>query len=284
MHFDKKQLFQPGLLGIRTTENGLTETDINDIQWNKVHRLSIEGKRKGNADNHLIDNQVFADNAHEYVHIARVSAGDIATFLDRCSNLKALTIRNSGLTNLNVERTTDLRELVLSNNHKLVNIQGVEKLKRLRKLDLTGTRFCPGLDLNEFDQLEELHLDHTSINRIILHTPLVHMKSFHACYTHLSDTQFLLQMPAIRVVDLSNTDIVSLPEMKQFRDLEQLIVSGTRLVSLPQLDRHMRLKFLNISATEISSSDEVEFPQCLTYLNIVGSLIHKLPDTIGKLT
>ncbi len=267
----------------------LTGVIVKKIRWNILRQLYILGSdkyiwAKGKYEGNFLQPGSYTDSSGEWVLIVGAETPKIQEYLSRCtSNLEVLEVRFTSILELDVEHLTGLKELTLDNNHALVEVSGLERLRKLVKLDISNTSVGPVLILNGLPMLKELLLDRTYISSIQFLSKPLRLRSFHARYSNLEDVEFLSSFQEINTVDLTNTNISELPPLDNLIELEQLYVSGTRLNYLPELKQLKHLKLLNLSASSVSSLEGITFPEHLTYMDLSKTPIQYLPNSIGLL-
>ncbi|KAH7854210.1 hypothetical protein Vadar_011392 [Vaccinium darrowii] len=228
------------------------------------------------------------------------------------SNLKSLQILNLSETSIerlpSLSNVSKLRQLLLAGCNSLTEIEdkSFEHMSCLEHLDFSVTRieFLPSLSnlgslfvlsLKRCTQLKEFPPLHGVSN-------LEELNLFGVTCLKENGAGFWEQQSELRILDLSETQVVELPSLSNLKSLHQLYLrgchslqkvrnleelttlevldlSGTAITCLPQMDNFSNLRKLLLTGC----ANLEEFLQ-MEMLDLLGATVDQLPYGISKLT
>ncbi|MFN8277094.1 MAG: leucine-rich repeat domain-containing protein [Chitinophagales bacterium] len=189
--------------------------------------------------------------------------------------VRALTLKELGLTELpgDIEKFTNLEVLDLSGNRLTQFPEKLFSFKKLRALTLKGNRIerLPE-DIHKMDQLEELYISYGLSHNV----PYEEFKTIPASFGQLNH---------LRVLDVSDWNLFSLPESVSKLGLEELYASNNHIQSLPEeLFTRGRLKVVDLSNNNLTALPaNLDVCGNLGVLNVSGNQIKNLPEAITNL-
>ncbi|KAK2639161.1 hypothetical protein Ddye_026956 [Dipteronia dyeriana] len=275
------------ILGRVARMDGMIKTLCNPRNWEKNTALLIDGSRLSREVHPTFFNSI------EGLRVLAVFKGrckSLASFLSKMEKLLVLVLRSCDLlddiTHINQLKTlkvleisgdshlmsmpsnlfdeiTDLQSLNLS-GLQIETLPSISKLSELRVLILRGcSRLKKLQSLRGLGKLQILDIsDATSFQRF--------------------DDPTLSVLPKIQMINLSNTNIQSLPEFDELQNLTQVFLSGCcSLCILPTLQLLTSLKILDLSGAimfKTFTDESVEQLDQLRILDLSKTSISKLPS------
>ncbi|TXG67096.1 hypothetical protein EZV62_008371 [Acer yangbiense] len=279
-------------LGRVAWRDGMIKTLCNPRNWEKNITLLIDGS-------HL----------RREVH---------QTFFDSIEGLKILAVFNGSCKSLasSLFKMEKLLILVLRRCDLLDDISHINKLKTLKVLEISGDSdliSMPSNLLDEITNLQSLNLSGLQIESLPSFSKLSELRVLllRGCsrleklqrlrgldklqILDISDaTSFerfddptLSVLPKIQMINLSNTNIQSLPEFDELPDLAQVLLSGCcSLCILPTLQLLTSLQILDLSGAimfKTFTDESIEHLDQLRILDLSNTSISKLPS-VGRHT
>ncbi|KAH7853687.1 hypothetical protein Vadar_005543 [Vaccinium darrowii] len=228
------------------------------------------------------------------------------------TNLKSLQILNLSETSIerlpSLSNVSKLRQLLLAGCNSLTEIEdkSFEHMSCLEHLDFSVTRieFLPSLSnlgslsvlsLKRCTQLKEFPPLHGVSN-------LEELNLFGVTCLKENGAEFLEHQSELRILDLSETQVVNLPSMSNLKSLHQLYLRGCHsLQMVPNLEELTTLEVLDLSGTAITHLPQMDnfsnlrkliLTGCATLeeflqmemLELLGATVDQLPYGISKLT
>lgn len=260
---------------------------LETVDWtilNEVHIL-------GGLDDSIIDNNLDKDCCYYYekykwlLIIGTVEQNKIFEYISRCTQeLIELDVRFTDIEKIDLTGCTNIRRLCLAKNNRLRSIVGLDKLKKLTRLDFKNTLIDVPLELDNFVKLRSLWIRNTPINKIYANNVLPYLGYFDAANTKISDASFLSMLPALEQLNLSGTQIKKLPEDVCLNQLKILNVSNTEISSIFSVYACSDLRNFNVGSTNIECMDQYIFPPNVRTIYLNNTKITKIPNNIGQLT
>lgn len=265
---------------------------LDKLDWNRITELHILGSvTSENTNDTIMDSEIPAEQYGGYLSTDRTwllilgaSVDVILSCLSRCSHvLKHLDVRFTTITHIDLSNVVCVERLHLAKNGELTSMFGLEKLKNLITLDLSHVPINFDLNLSYFRSLNSLLIRGTQIGQIHIDTTSLSMGYLDAANTSISNCDFVLKMPSLKVLNLSNTLIKELPKINQLTSLEILNISHTEVAKISPLNSLRKLRTLNIGYTKINDIDSIAFPKSLRSLFLCGTPIKRIPQNIKQL-
>ncbi|KAI8562127.1 hypothetical protein RHMOL_Rhmol03G0010500 [Rhododendron molle] len=233
-------------------------------------------------------------------------------FFSNLDSLQVLNLSETCIQSLpSLSNVSDLRQLLLSGCNSLTEIidESFEHMSCLEHLDLSEARikFLPSLlnlgnlsmlSLKGCTQLEKLPALETL-------STLSNLEELNLCGINCLKEMgagFLEHMSQLRILDLSETQVVELPSMSNLKSLRQLYLRGCHtLQSVPNLEELTMLEVLDLSGTAITylplmdsftnlrklllaGCPNLEGFLQMEMLDLLGAKVDQLPYGISNLT
>lgn len=265
---------------------------LDTINWDRITELHILGSVATEKTNDMIsDSEIPVEQYGGYVStdktwllVLGAPINIISSCLSRCSHvLKNLDIRFTTITHIDLSNVIGVKRLHLAKNSKLVSITGLEKLENLIVLDLSHAPINMDLNLSCFRTLNSLLIRSTQVSQIHIDTISSSIGYFDAANTRISDCDFILKMPALKVLNLSSTLVKKLPDVSHLTSLEILNISHTEVSEISYLNSLKKLRTLNIGYTRIDNINSIGLPKSLRSLFLCGTPIKQIPQNIKQL-
>ncbi|PWA64718.1 Disease resistance protein [Artemisia annua] len=223
--------------------------------------------------------------------------------------LKSLNLSNTMISTTPLFRNIkEVAHLLFRDCKNLSRIRSLTSLTKLQTLDLSG---CSNFEefhdpsLEKLVSLETLNLSGTSVERLPLNIANPRFLYLKSCLQlkqlscidslvrievldlsgskNLKDLEddFFERMTCLRVLNLSETDVASLPSLSKLSDLREIYLSHcTTLKQLPSLESATNLEVLDVSkcsALEDIGNSTFEHMICLRKLDLSETKISRLP-------
>ena len=241
---------------------GTHEAYHNYISWHAVEKLHI--LKFGDGSDGAEQNQGITcrtNDIQSWVLVLNPTKEQVHRILNQCSHLKYLDLRCTQADPLDLSRLTGLEELCISVTEGVYPIKGLEKLEKLKKLDLsfTGCRRLPELP----EHLETLDLSGNP---------------------DLSDVSGISRLPCLRELDLSCTDVEAL-DLSGQTGLKRLSLVDTRkLARVAGLEKNPDLEFVDLSCSGIRQLPEQLCDlKKLIRLDLSNMELERFPKNLDKL-
>lgn len=236
-------------------------TIIKKIRWGKLEHLYILGNHAAGVM--PLEFAAYEDTYQRWVLIIGAEDHQITKFLAKCPvSLEKLVIRFTGLEQMNLQRLTGLKNLMLEHNLSLQQLKGLGQMKELKKL----------------------HLTHTAIQSLELPEPMTEVNVLYADRTALEEAEFLQMLPGLRVLNLGKTPLTRLPSLEQLSMLKVLTLNNTLLPHLEGVSIPASLSSLDLSGTNIQRLPEtIRGLKKLRSLNLSHMKLEELPKWLPDL-
>lgn len=236
-------------------------TIIKKIRWGKLEHLYILGNHA--SEEIPLEFAAYEDTYQRWVLIIGAEDHQITKFLAKCpASLEKLVIRFTGLEQMNLQRLTGLRNLMLEHNPSLRLIKGLGQMKELKKL----------------------HLTHTAVSSLEFPELMPELNVLYADRTALEDAGFLQQLPGLRVLNLGQTHLRQLPSLEHLSLLKVLTLNDTPLTNLEGVTFPAGLASLDLSGASLRwLPGTIRDLKKLTFLNLSRMLLEELPKWLLEL-
>ncbi len=175
----------------------------------------------------------------------------------------------------NIRKVIAVEDLDLSKNIYIQNLDPLDRLHKLKFLNLSGTNISNLTPLRNLTELETLDLSNTKvsdlsplrysskmINLDISNTlvrdigVLTNMKlleNFYAKNIPVYDFSPLSDLDSLKEIDFANTRFADLSSIENLPSVSTLTISGTNVKDLAPLKKWQALKTLNIDSTQVTN-------------------------------
>ena len=271
---------------VRANTKKCPQNFTSTIQWECIEHLHILGSQDMEEIRGGPEPGAYISADHDWLLIIGLSPKRILNCIPRLNpaRLTMLDIRFTDLERIDVNRLSELTELNLSYNKKLLRVNGLGYLSQLRELDLVNTNLHGPLDIRSCTNLRILDISSSKAMGFVTGQTLEKLTHLSASNTNLTDTEFLSRMPNLQVLNLSATDITHLPSLARFPKLRGLDLTGTIVRELCGLEELTALESLNLSYTPMANLDVPCLPPSLRMLSLAGTRIRELPESLRTLT
>ncbi len=168
------------------------------------------------------------------------------------------------LTKVDLEKVT----LLSLHDNQLTEVpNGLEKLTKLKSLDLRFNKLTDIKGLEKLGQLKRLYLGDNRLTNIKGLEKLAKLEDLHLYNYQLTDVTSLEKLTQLRALDLDHNQLTSVKGLEKLNKLTFLNLSANRLTELPSLEKLTKLKTLrlwNNPAIPKAQIDELQkaLPNC----------------------
>lgn len=175
----------------------------------------------------------------------------------------------------NIRKVIAVEDLDLSKNGYIQNLDPLDRLHKLKFLNLSGTNISNLTPLRNLTELETLDLSNTKVsdlsplrysNKIInldISNTLVNdigvlenmklLENFYAKNIPVHDFSPLAPLDSLKEIDISNTGLADLSSIEKLTHVSTLTISGTNVKDLTPLKKWQALKALSIDSTQVAN-------------------------------
>jgi len=153
-----------------------------------------------------------------------------------------------------VLKAADREELNLARSRIITDLNPVDQLKRLKKLDISNSAITDIFPVRNITTLEELDCSGTAVEDI---TPLKYSRS-------------------LEKLSISNTPVSSIMVIENFDQLEVLNLEHTVIDSLPPVSQLVHLRDLNCASTNLQRLDSLKELVALERLDFSNTVVNDL--------
>ncbi|MDZ7608457.1 MAG: leucine-rich repeat domain-containing protein [Cyclobacteriaceae bacterium] len=150
-----------------------------------------------------------------------------------------------------VVQAADREELNLARSRIITDLNPVDQLKRLKKLDISNSVITDIFPVRNLTTLEELDCSGTAVEDI---TPLKYSRS-------------------LKKLSISNTPVSSIMVIENFDQLEVLNLEQTVIDSLPPVSQLVHLRELNCASTNLQRLDSLKGLIALEKLDLSNTVV-----------
>ena len=204
-------------------------------------------------------------------------------------NLKELYISGNSFKNIyklaDSLQNTNIETLVLSNN-QILNIQGIEKLSKLKVLYLSNNQFTNIEPLRQLLQLEEIDLSGNYIYNDSLISNLNNLNSLNLRACKTSEINWIVNNKKLETLNLSENNIRDITVLAELVELKALYLSNNNISDISSLKNLIQLETLSLNNNNIKDYSPIFGLKQLKQLTInridkklFELLKKKLPDT-----
>ena len=184
---------------------------------------------------------------------------------------------------LDVGHLGNLREMTLWGAIGLNSVvEGISRLQKLKKLNLTSLSLNDALELDGMTSLETMFLLQVDCKRLILNKDIDTLQSFQAENCQFSDVDFLCHFPNVECLYLWHCSLPESMDLRPCRKLKELHLWTSSVKTIWNLPAELRT--LNLSSTEITRiPDGIRQMKQLEHLDLRGLRLRELPEWLGEL-
>lgn len=152
---------------------------------------------------------------------------------------------------LTLEDMQSVTELDLSNKG-IVDIQGIQYLTNLKKLDLTGNNIKFIDNLKNLTSLQELSLNQNSIENIQALSYLKNLEQLDLYSNQISDLSPLVELVKLKQLSVMENKVTDVSMLKNLLNLEILVLQNNEISDVSSLGNLVNLKELYLGQNKIS--------------------------------
>jgi Leucine-rich repeat (LRR) protein len=175
-----------------------------------------------------------------------------------------------------------MKEIDISGNTALSDLNPLAKLSSLRKVSVANTAVADLMPLRNLNQLEELDISGTQVASLEPLRYLNHIRVLRMKKTPVNSLNVVSGLTALEMVDLSNTGIDSLQPLSDLTALKVLRFSDTKVSDLQPLAGLTGLEELYFSNTPVTSLAPLKNLTGLTMVFFSNTGVKSL-DVFGSL-
>ena len=204
----------------------------------------------------------------------------------------------------------NLEILYIGGGNRYLEVNGLEHLKFLQRLDVSLTRIDhikkinvnenirslnigetkieKITDLERFPYLEELRVNGTLVEKIEGLDTLHNLKQLFISATHVEEIEGLDSLTNLEVLDLSYNEISKIKGLDNLKNLRELNLNENKITKVENLDHLINLEYLIFEANEIKEFDTSFLSnlvsECFISLCFTGDYIKEIKDVPKNVT
>jgi len=200
------------------------------------------------------------------------------------TELKLLELFSFNLTSFqNIPALEKLETLCIRvGDNSTFDLEPLEKLARLKKLDLEGLYFENLESLSSLKKLKNLNLSYCNISDLTFLKDLTSITELELKANLINDILPLSNLKKLKELHLSGNRIIDLNPLKSLTSLRKLNLENNEIVDLKPLERLESLETLYLSINKINDITCLEKCKTLKTLTIDGNRITSI-ETLLKL-
>jgi Leucine-rich repeat (LRR) protein len=159
-----------------------------------------------------------------------------------------LVLKKKVIATLN--KILEIRDLNLSNNSEIQNLEPISKLSNLRTLDISNTQITNIYPIRNLTRLHSLNCSNSPISSV---DPLVYsmeLAILNLSNTPISSIESLRNLNKLVILDVSNTQIENISALKELKSLKDLKIRNIRFENLDDIQPLTNLSYLDLSDNE----------------------------------
>lgn len=251
----------------------VSETEViytNDL-WDLTYFTVPEGAKDLSDLQHLIFLEELAmDNV----------PSDQVHHVTSLSNLTYLQITNTSVSSSDLKligTLPALKSLTLS-NCGLATSAGLEQLKGLTYLDLSGNTIRNIDALMSMTELQELNMAHNALTDLTALTGLKKLGKLDVSYNSVQTLVPLYNLTGLQELNISNNQILEVSNIDKLASLTMLDVSANQLVDVSALAACTTLTELNVSSNQLTDVSMLSALVKLTVFNFSHNQVTAIPE------
>jgi len=163
-----------------------------------------------------------------------------------------------------------LKEIDISGNKALTELEPLSKLSSLRKVDISDCPIVDLMPLRNLNQLEDLTISGSQVSLLEPLRYSNHLRVLKMKKTPVSDLRVLSDLTGLEVLDISGTPVDNLGPISELTALKDLRFSGTKVPDLKALAGLINLEvlyFTNTPVTDLSPLKDLVNLQLIFFEN-----------------
>lgn len=161
--------------------------------------------------------------------------------------------------NEELQQLVDLKELVISNNKAVDNLNPLHIFVRLRNLTINNTSITDLSPIKSLDRLKKLNLLGNPISELGSISEFTMLKELIIENTSVEDLEPISNLTSLVILNIAGTRVKSLKYIAYLTNLEKLYINNTRVKNLKPLATLSKLELLQCYNTLIKSSKIDDF-------------------------
>lgn len=259
-------LLLDGLMKLRLRRNKLQQVDFKDRGLRSLTHLDLSGNRHVSLDH--VDNLASLTE----LKLDGCQLRDALPVDHWMPQLTSLSLRDCGLTRLDVSRMPNLQRLVVDDN-QLTSIGGLNKLNRLQTLSMRRQTLPTNQSISIFDQAFEatsVFLSGNALSTLSLSSSFLSIRHLELASAGLQDLpdDFGLKMPNLRTLNLNFNSLKDVRPLLNIQKLQTLSLSGNRISrlrkSVATLGKLTTLRELDLRDTPLTMGLYASFASTLS--------------------
>lgn len=241
---DLKVLAELDLLELELSDCGLTDAQLNSIEFDAFEKLSSLNL---NGNDKITDLSVIApiaDTAEElYFNTIAVENFD---WLNNFANLKQIYMNDTGIDNLDCILNMPYLEVLSADNNAIKSLEGLKNTSLLSIVSLANNQITDiSLLANSAAKLNNINLDNNKI----------------------ADASALSECVKLRQISFNNNQINSVSWTKELKEITSLSLANNNIETLDGITQSATLTTLNISKNKLTEVSELFFADD-SYVNV----------------
>ncbi|HEX8545780.1 MAG TPA: leucine-rich repeat domain-containing protein [Cytophagaceae bacterium] len=170
-------------------------------------------------------------------------------------------------------RLTNTDKIDISNTKSILDLEPLNRLSKLKELNISGSGVTNVLPLRNMTKLEMLSVDNTQVASL---EPLKYSSNLKELYinnTPISKLAPLAIFTRLEKLEMNKTQVDSLEPLANLTTLKDIQAVGTNIVSLEPLKNLKNLEVLNLAETKIESLAALAELSALQQINISGTKV-----------
>jgi internalin A len=160
-----------------------------------------------------------------------------------------------------------------SNEWEISNYSFLEKLARLRSLDISYNEISDISFLEKLTGLQSLNLDDNKISDISVLEKLTRLQYLNLYNNKISDISFLEKLTKLQYLDIRSREISDISVLEKLTGLQSLNLNANKISDISFLEKLTGLQHLNLVGLEASDISFLEKLTGLQYLNLSNNKI-----------
>ena len=218
----------------------------------------------------------------EYLSIANVTISSAeVNAIGELSSLETLSLSKCGITTISgLERITRLKYLDLSYN-PVRNLEPLAQMTKLETLNLQRTSIVELTALSNCTSLKELDVSFNVLTSLEPIYGLSSLRTLNAGYNILSEINFTGTTSGLEVLTLNDNQLTSISSLSTCMSLKELDISNNKLTDISVLTGLPALSHLNFASNQVYVIPSFSKDCALIYLNGTNNEISSISPLVG---
>jgi Leucine-rich repeat (LRR) protein len=185
------------------------------------------------------------------------------------SNEFSMQYNTNAPSSLELQKINDLREINISSNYPISNLEPLRNCIWLEKLDISNQSVRDLSPLENKQYLKELYVQNTPITSLKPLENDLQMKILNIENTQIDDLGPISKMTNLVTLNAGGTSIKSLKPLQNLENLENLYINNTSVKNLSPIENLPKLKTLKAYNTKLNNKKIESLQQKRLDLNII---------------